>query len=289
MIPFGGYVRLYGEFPDPENPSIASNPESFIQKPWYVQAIVIASGALFNFLLAIVLFTIMFIYGVPGYPTTTIEKIVPGSPAEKAGIAPGDKLLQIDEKQIKEWNDLSDYVSKHPGKNVTIVLRRDGSTVKVVAKLENKDGRGFLGVQSKTTVKRLNIIDGFLESVKLTASFIVSFAKILYTEAFKGDLLKQSTGPVGIVMETSKAIKVGFDFYLFLLGLISINLGFVNLLPIPPLDGGRLAVIFIEKLTGKKLSLRVLAFLQLLGILLFIYLMVYLLIADVQKYHLLKF
>lgn len=288
-IPFGGYVRLYGEFDDPNEPNLRKHPESFIHKPWYVQALVVAAGGFFNFLIAIFIFATMFVYGVPGYPTTTIDKVLPESPAEKAGIKPGDKILKIGSLNVREWQDISNFVSKNPNKNVELVIERNNREIKLKATIGKRDNKGFLGIQSKTTIKRLSLISALLESTKLTASMIVAFVKFLLSEAFKGELLKQSAGPVGIVVETSRAVKVGFDFYLFLIGLISINLGLVNLLPIPPLDGGRIAIIFFERITKKKIPQNALALIQLVGILLFAYLMVYLLISDIQRYFNLNF
>ncbi|MCX7832405.1 MAG: RIP metalloprotease RseP [Actinobacteria bacterium] len=288
-IPFGGYVRLYGEFEDPNDPNLSQNPESFIHKPWYVQALVVAAGAFFNFLIAILIFAIMFVYGVPGYPTTTIDKVIPQSPAEKAGIQPGDKILRIDSMKVREWQDISDFVSKNPNRQVELIIKRNDKEIRIRATIGEKNNKGFLGVQSKTTVKRLSPFSALLESTKLTAGMLVTFVKLLFSEAFKGDLLKQSTGPVGIVVETSRAVKVGFDFYLFLIGLISINLGLVNLLPIPPLDGGRIVIIFLERAIKKKIPQNALALIQLFGILLFAYLMIYLLISDIQRYFHLNF
>lgn len=288
-IPFGGYVRLYGELLDPARPELERDPESFIRKPWPVQIAVIAAGAFFNFLVAVFLFALMFMYGVPGEPTTTVERVLENTPAQEAGIQGGDKILKIDNVTVKEWKDLSEYVSKNPGKTVKLVVERNGRNLEFVLTLAENDGRGLLGVQSLPKMKRYPPHAAFLEGAKMTVGLTITFVRVLSQEAFKGNLLKESAGPVGIVVETSRAIKVGFDFYLFLLGLISINLGFINLLPVPPLDGGRIALILLEKTFKIKIPEGVLALVQLAGILLFAYLMVYLLISDIQRYQLIRF
>ncbi len=287
-IPFGGYVRLYGEFEDPENPAVEHDSESFISKPWLVKIAVIASGAVFNIFFAVVLFSLMFMYGVPGYPTTTVAEVLKGSQAEKAGIKEGDKILKIDGITTEEWDDFAKFVNANPGKEVEIVVQRGSEEVKLKAVIGKRGGKGFLGIASKTTVKSLYPPQAFIEATKLTGSLLSEFIKLLYSEGKKGNLLKESTGPVGIVVETSRAVKIGFDFYLYLLGLISINLGVVNLLPVPPLDGGRIAIIAIEKLVRRKIPIQVLAFIQLAGILLFLYLMVYLISSDIDRYNLIN-
>jgi regulator of sigma E protease len=286
IIPFGGYVRLFGEFYDPENPETATHPESFLAKSWLARVVIIAAGSIFNFILAILLFAAMFMYGVPGYPTTTVKKILPGSPAELYGIKPGDRILQIDNIKIREWRELSDYISKHPGKEVTLKLQRNSETISLRVILANQKGKGLLGVQAKTTVRRLSPVSALIESSKLTAGLLYTFLNYLVSELPKGTILQQSSGPVGIFVETSKAVKVGFDFYLFLLGLISVNLGIVNLLPIPPLDGGRILLLTLERSLKRKIPEGVLTFINLVGVLLVIYLIFYLLIADLKRYHL---
>lgn len=288
-IPFGGYVKLYGEYEDPEKPEEASNPKSFINKPWYAQIAVIASGAMFNVLIAIILFAAMYMYGVPGYPTTEIEKILPESAAEKAGLKAGDKIISINNKSVKEWIDVVSIVSKNPEKEVLLIVKRGNKTLQISAIPERKDNKGFLGIQAKTTIKRLSPISAFSESLKLTGNLMATFLKLLVKESKSGKLLKESSGPVGIVVETSRAVKVGFDFYLFLLGLISINLAIVNLIPIPPLDGGRIAIIAIEKILRRKIPAPVLAIIQAFGIALFLYLMIYLILSDIQRYQLIRF
>jgi regulator of sigma E protease len=288
-IPFGGYVKLYGEYEDPEKPEQGSDPESFVSKPWYAQIAVIASGALFNVLIAIILFAAMFMYGIPGYPTTEIEKILPDSAAEKAGLKAGDRILSINDKPVKEWMDVVEIVSRNPEKEVFLTVMRGKRTIRISAVPEMKENKGFLGIQAKTTIRRFSPVSAFSESLRLTGSVTTTFIKLLITESRSGRLLKESSGPVGIVVETSRAVKVGFDFYLFLLGLISINLAIVNLIPIPPLDGGRIAIIAIEKLLRKKIPTPVLAIIQAFGIALFLYLMIYLILSDIQRYQLIRF
>lgn len=286
IIPFGGYVRLYGEFYDPEKPRVSTDAESFLSKPWYAKVAIVAAGSIFNFFLAILLFAAMFMYGVPGQPTTTIEKVLPGSAAEAAGIKAGDKILMVDSIQVKEWKDVSNYISKNPGKKVEIKVERNGKTLTFTAQIEEKSDRGFLGIQAKTAVKRLSFLPAMVEGFKLTLALIKTFISYLISEIPRGTLLEQSSGPVGIFVETSRAVKIGFDFYLFLVGLISTNLGIVNLLPIPPLDGGRILLLTLEKTFRRKIPESVLAFVNLLGILIFVYLILYLIIADIKRYHL---
>lgn len=287
MIPFGGYVKLFGDV-DSSEEEIKNNPErSFLLKPFWMQVLTIFSGPFFNLLLAVFLFAAMFVYGIPGYPSTTIEKVLPGTAAEKAGIKPGDKVIKIDEVQIKEWENLVNYVQKNKGKLVKIKVERKNREIVLFATIGEKAGKGFLGIQAKRTTYRLSPIPALQRGLHHTYEMTVTFLKLLYTETVKGRLLKESAGPVGIVVETSKAVKVGIDFYLYLLGLISINLAIVNLIPIPPLDGGRIAILTIERLTGRKLSKETMALVQLIGIILFLLLMIYLIQADIQRYHLL--
>lgn len=286
-IPFGGYVKLFGDV-DTSKEDLEKNPEkSFLMKPFRLQVLTIFSGPFFNLLLSVFLFAAMFLYGIPGYPSTTIEKVLKNSAAESAGIKAGDKVVAVDSIQVREWDDLVNYIQKNKGKEVKIRVLRDEEEVLVSTIVGEKEGKGFLGVQAKRMTYRLSFFPALYRGLHHTYEMTYTFLKLLYTETLKGRLLKESAGPVGIVVETSKAVKVGVDFYLYLLGLISINLAIVNLIPIPPLDGGRIAILTYEKLTGRRLSREVMAFIQLAGIILFLFLMIYLIQADIQRYHLL--
>lgn len=287
LIPFGGYVRLHGEFEDPENPEKTKDEKSFISKPATVRILVLASGAIFNVLLAVLLFSAVFLYGIPNYPTTIIDKVYPDTAAQKAGFQEGDKILKIDNRDIGEWQDLVEYVSERPGKKVTITLKRNDDKLKLHPTIGRKDNKGYLGIKAKTTTLKMGLFDSIIKATNMTYQMTKTFVEFIYKELFKGDLLKQSAGPIGIVVETSRAVKVGFDFYFYLLGLISINLAIVNLFPVPPLDGGRILISLVEKALGRKIPFKVLAVIQLAGILLFLFLMIYLIQADLQRYHLL--
>ncbi len=287
VIPFGGYVKLFGDV-DTSKEDIEKNPEgSFLMKPFRLQILTIFSGPFFNLLLSVFLFAAMFIYGIPGYPSTTIEKVLKNSAAEKAGIKSGDRVVAIDNVNVKEWDDLVSYIQKNKGKKVKIKVIRNRKEKIISAVVGEKEMKGFLGVQAKRMTYRLSFFPALYRGLRHTYEMTYTFLKLLYTETVKGRLLKESAGPVGIVVETSKAVKVGVDFYLYLLGLISINLAIVNLIPIPPLDGGRIAILTYEKVTGQRLSREMMALIQLTGIILFLFLMIYLIQADIQRYHLL--
>lgn len=287
-IPFGGYVKLHGDVDvEEEERSKLDTKRAFLEKPFFQRVLIIFFGPLFNLILSVFLFMAVFLHGIPGYPTTTVDKVLESSAAERAGFQPGDTVLKIDKIEINKWQDLVDYVKGKKGKKITVIVKRDSRIVQLYPVVGERKGVGFLGLQAKTGVHKLGVIDSFLAGVKSTYDMTLLFLNLLFTETIKGTLLKQSAGPVGIVVETTRAVKVGLDFYLYLLSLISINLAIVNLIPIPPLDGGRIALMVVEKITGRKISTNLLAIIQLFGIILFFVLMIYLIQADIQRYHLL--
>lgn len=286
LIPFGGYVKLHGDIDAAEAGKPFENPDrAFLLKPFWQRTAIIFLGPFFNLVLAVFLFAAMFMYGVPGYPTTTVEKVLEGTAAARAGIAPNDRVLSIDGRKIDEWQELVDYVRARPGSTVRVVVERNGQrrTFKMLVGIRN--GVGFLGLQARTGVKRLGFLDalvqGFRSTFAMTSMFVVLLGKLISS----GDLISQSAGPVGIVVESTRAIRLGVDFYLYLLALLSINLAIVNLIPMPPLDGGRIALMVVERVTGKRIGLQVYAVLQLIGLLLFVILMIFLIQADVARYH----
>ncbi len=244
-VPLGGFCRMLGE--DPEE---AGQANSFPKQSIPVRAAVLLAGSVMNLVLAVVVFFIVFFFlvGVPG-DTSELGYIVEDSPAEEAGLQPGDQIKSIDGEPVEEWDDVLAAISVKPEEKVHLEVERNDTVTeyRIETESEPETGRGIIGIGPQ--MQRFSFISSLQSSFEQFAMFIFA----IY-EAFFGDAPLDVAGPVGIVHTIGEVAQVGFANLLILTGLISINLGIINLLPIPALDGGRLLFLIIEAIRGRPIE-----------------------------------
>jgi regulator of sigma E protease len=270
-LPIGGYCAMEGE--NEEN----DDPRSFNNKPGWAKIIVLAAGAVFNILTAVVIMAVMFT--AIGFSTTKIDKVTPGSPAAEAGLKKGDRLVAVQGTEIKEWNDLGEYFTDHHGKTA-IQFKRDGEMMSTVVTPEKSDGRYIIGVQCVVSHNPLKGVkygaEASFNMLKLTYK---SFGMLFSGEASVNDM----SGPVGIVSVVNKTASTGFLNFMVLTCLLCMNLAVVNLFPLPALDGGRILMVIIRKLTGHMITDEMEAKINLIGFALLMALMIFITWNDISK------
>lgn len=292
MVPLGGYVKMLGEEPGSEL-SEDEKRYSFSHKPVSKRAIIVFSGPFFNLLFACIVFFFVFIHGVPVL-TPTIGEVMEGSSAFSAGLKKGDLVVAVNDREIKEWNELQSIVQKSPGKELNLRIKRGEEmlSVKVTPKktkiknIFNEEVEvGLIGIkpEAETFIKRLNPHQALYFSVIKTGE--VSYLTILSIIKLIQRVIPIETlgGPLMIFDIAKKSAEAGFiDFFLFM-ALISVNLGILNLLPVPVLDGGHLLFFTIEKLRGKPLNEKTISVLQRIGIFILITLMIIAFRNDIMR------
>jgi len=277
-IPLGGYVKFMDDDNAASMPSAEAlermTPEerksSFHAKPLWQRAAVVAAGPIANFLLAIAIYTglnaAVGIRVMPAY----VEKVVENQPAAKAGFQAGDKIVAIDGQSIESFDDLQRIVAPNAGHELTFTVERNGQPVmlKVTPALdEQRDPfgrtfkRGLIGIQRSNSPDKWHTysvgpVEAFTRAVRETWSNMAA------TVAGLGDILtrrqsaEQMGGPILMAEVTAKVAEMGFEPLLRWIALISANIGFLNLMPIPVLDGGHLLFYAIEAIQRKPLSER---------------------------------
>ncbi len=244
LLPIGGYVAMEGE--DVES----SDPRSFDNASPFKRIAVVAAGALMNFVLAIVV--LIAINMMQGVPTATIAEVDPAMPAYSAGIQSGDRVVSIDDVTVKTWKEIQSAIDKgSEDKPLTITLERNGQsyTYRVPVVVVNGDVR--IGV---TSLLQKSVSGAIIQS------FGQFFMIIGLLFDFIGNVLRGAvgfsdvSGPVGVVSAIGQASSHGVVPLLSFFAYISINLGFVNLLPIPALDGSKILLTVIEIIRGKPIS-----------------------------------
>lgn len=245
LLPIGGYVSMEGE--DEES----NKPGSFGSKSILQRASVIFAGPFFNLILSVILLIPVFIY--IGAPTTTLDQITDNSPAYEANLKPGDTIKSIDGKDVTSWSEFTQVISTSNGKELNMKVERDNKIVKVnVTPEKAEDGTYKVGV---TCTRNKNIVNAVKDSFVTTGQMIVqmvTFLKQMITGTVPGGLTNSVAGPVGVISIVSDAAKSGIINLLYLGSIISLNLGIINLVPFPALDGGRLLLLFIEWIRGGK-------------------------------------
>lgn len=265
-LPIGGFVAMAGEDADDEDEELDIPYERTLNgiKKWK-QIVVMAAGAFMNVMLAWILFI-----GITAYQGQTVVESTPivggvleGKAAEKAGIEKGDKIVKItqgDTTSVPEsWSDVSKFLLYHQGE-MTFVVERDQKQVSIkITPYENEDGEYMIGVQQDSASRKIKDIS-LLEAIPYGTQKMVSSVSMIFEALGKlvqGIGLNSLSGPVGIYKVTSDITQEGWLSTLALVGLLSVNVGIFNLLPIPILDGGRIFILLIEALIGRKLSERV--------------------------------
>lgn len=244
LLPLGGYVAMEGE--DGES----HDPRAFGNKTILQRASILFAGPFFNIILAAVILIPVFIF--IGSPSTTLREVIDGSPAQVAGLQAGDTIKSINGEEIKSWNELSQAINSSKGKDLKITIDRNGSKEQINVTPEAKEGSYVIGIYPKN---EKNILGAFSNAIKTTISMIVqmvTFLAQLITGTLPGGVEGAVTGPVGVISIVADATKAGFINVLYLASVISLNLGVLNLLPIPALDGGRLFFLAIEFIRGGK-------------------------------------
>ena len=272
-IPLGGYVKFLGDenaasVPDISGVRAMSSEErarSFAGANVWTRVATVAAGPIANFILAIVIFAVMFsLYGKP-VSDPVVAQVQPGSPAQEAGIESGDVIVAVDSQPIATFEELRRYVSPRPEVPVTITVRRGDGTVYIPLvprrsgikdQFGNKMEVGLIGVVTDAAAGNFRQVDlNPLEAVVEGASsswYIVSRTVGYITNIFRGrEKPDQIGGPIRVAQMSGQMATLGIGALLQLTAVLSVSIGFLNLLPIPILDGGHLVFYAIEILRGK--------------------------------------
>src|SRR5699024_2461655 len=240
---------------DEQETQIAPYDRQFASKSPGKRAMQLFAGPMMNFLLAVVIFIILgLIQGVP-VENAKLGTIQTGSPAEEAGLQKGDEIVQIEGQSISTWKDFTTIIEDNPEKELNVTIERNGQreSTTVTPRLEEIEDikEGKLGVYQgfeKSFFKTFKY--GFVQTYE-TTKLILTNLGMLITGQYSLDML---SGPVGIYDATDQVVQTGFMNFLMWTAMLSINLGIVNLVPLPALDGGRLLFVGIEAVRGKPID-----------------------------------
>ncbi|MBU3958261.1 MAG: RIP metalloprotease RseP, partial [Candidatus Omnitrophica bacterium] len=291
-IPLGGYIKLAGD--NLEEYKGASY--EYMAKPPIQRAAIIFFGPLLNYILGFLCFWLIFFVGYPTL-TTKVGGLVDGFGAKDAGIQIGDKITAVDGKSVESWEDLLDTIqSKKTNTMVGLSILRDNKEHTIDVKIKEKLFSDALGQKRKVGLlgiapddETIKVRHGLLESLFLSLNKTKDLTVLTYKAIWrmitgKLSMRESVTGPLGIFYITSKVKDAGIIAVLHLMAVLSVSLAIFNLLPFPVLDGGHIALLAVEKVRGRTLSIKSERIITQAGLSLIILLAVYVTYIDLMKF-----
>ncbi len=293
LIPLGGYVKVAGMVDESMDTKLTGAEWEFqskntLQKIWFMSA-----GVLANLLLAVVIFaSLTLVNGIAeADPSPVVGSTVEDYPAAAAGIQPGDEITAINGIPVSSWEELTAIIHARPSETVEVTWGRDGETFR--SAIETRATKmlvddeikvvGLIGIGSVITTRSAGFGEAVVSGFTLTGHWFAlaykSLAMLITGEASVKDLV----GPIFIAQQAGKSAQIGFFALLSFLAVVSVLLAFTNVLPIPALDGGHIAIILIEAALRRPLSLRARMVIQQLGIMLLLTLFVVVIYNDIMR------
>ena len=306
LFPLGGYVRFFGDDSVISNPgaetkgmSLEDKALCFHHKPLRQRAAIVAAGPMANFVLSIVLLSVMFVFVGRGYTPAVVDTVLPDSAAAEAGFQPGDRVVGIDDRIIERFEVLRDIVMFSPGVAMVMTIERDGERIRLNVTPRVFEYEDSLG--NMHNVGRLGISVAAREYIKMSPFPAVPAAVIdtygLVSRSLQG-LAEVVTGkrdsselggPIMIAQMSGKSAEAGFLAVVHFIVLLSASLGLINLFPIPLLDGGHLVFYSVEAVRGRPLSIRAQEYGYMVGLAVVVTLMLVVTVNDLSRPSVLEF
>ena len=281
-FPLGGFVKPAGE----ELESATGRPDEYFSQNWKRRLAIVYAGPAMNYLLAFTLFTgVVYLKGLPEFTKDAIiGNLVIGHPAERAGIQIDDKILKVNGKEVASWQEMAKTIHGFPGQEIELTYQRGEKIekMKLTPMKDEASGIGVIGIQPQHFFRSVGLGESAGYGVKqcwMLTSFTVKTIVSKLWRAERPDL----AGPVGIVQMVTRAAHSSWEDLVSLIGLISVAIGFFNLLPVPLLDGGHGAMYLWEGLRGKPLTKESMAKANGVGIAFLLSLLVFATYNDVMR------
>jgi regulator of sigma E protease len=292
-FPLGGYVKMVGEGDDAEL-SEEEKGRSFAEKSPLRRIAIVVAGPLFNLLFAMLVYVIVFMVGVP-IPTARIGEVLKDKPAARAGLKVNDVITAINGKQVKKWEDFAAVIVDGKGEPVDLQVRRDAAILSLHVVPETQTVKNLFGEpvtspligvkpSNETLIERLGPFDAVINGGALTWSYIKLTVLSLVKIFERVVSFKTLGGPIMIAVLSGQQAAAGAVSFFAFMALLSINLGVLNLLPIPVLDGGHLFFFLYELIFRKPVRMKTREVAQQVGLVLLVSLMFFATYNDIERY-----
>lgn len=281
MLPVGGFLRVVGE-ENEDGKELIPESRRYDKKPVWMRMAFVAGGPIFNFVLAALIFAVMFVFiGVPS-TQPIIGSVSPSWPAAEAGLKTGDRIDSIAGVPVKSWSDLQQVVSKNSDQPLLFVVNREGAehVITIIPKIDETSNRAMIGVSPHNV--RYNVFRSLFLGAKEMVWFTGEIISVL-TGMLTGRTPAEGAGPIGMVVMVGQVARTGIVNLLSFAAIISIQLGLFNLLPIPALDGSKLVFLTLEGLRGKPIDPERENMVHFIGFVLLMALLIIITFKDLQR------
>ena len=293
LLPLGGYVKMAGMIDESMDTDITYKSDEFQSKTLFQKIWVLSAGVLMNTILAIIVFSLLGFYN--GTPKTNDEPIVfelqENMPAEKAGVLPGDRIISINSEGISTWSDMTKIIHSNPNNLLSFKIKRgvdildfDIKTSEYAVPSKSAiDTIGIIGIAPEVYYEDISFMKALSNGVSQTIS---SFGLIIYSIQMLGSgsaSISDLGGPIMIAQLAGQTAEAGITPFLTFMALLSVNLAFLNILPIPGLDGGHIFIHLIEAILRRPLKIKTRIVIQQIGMALLLMLMVTVIMQDITR------
>lgn len=267
LVPFGGYVKVAGYVDESLDAEITGTPDELASKSRFKQVWFMSAGVIMNILLALIFFSgITFSTGI-AEPTDepVVMQVSPGFPAEEAGLSPGDRIVTVENQPITKWSDLTQIIHARPRQEITITWERDSERYTSI--LESRRGSipyddglkevGLIGVTGGYEIRDAGVGESLARGVEQTGYWFGMIVRSLSMIVTGEASLKEIGGPIFIAQLAGESARAGMAALLSFTAIISVNLAFINILPIPGLDGGHIMLLLLEGIARRQFSIKV--------------------------------
>ena len=273
-VPLGGFNDIAGMDPAEND----AGDRGYCEKPVWKRMIVIVAGPLMNFLLPIVIFFFIFMIVGLSSPSTRPElgEVMPDQPAAMAGLQSGDRIDAINEETINEWDDIVRIVHGADGSPMKIAYHRgdEARQATVIPVFDKQNNRMIIGIMGALDTWQPSVIEA-AEAALFKTGYVIYHMIEGLVQIFTGEAAAELAGPLGVMQMTGTVAKLGFTALMNFAALLSLNLGIINLLPVPALDGGHFVTLLLEALRGKPLGEKAMHYTQIAGITVLVALMLF--------------
>lgn len=293
LLPLGGYVKMAGMLDENMDATIYGKDDEFMSKPLWAKIWILSAGVLMNILLAIFIFSsIGYFQGIPEYSKDPVVfQLQENMPAEQAGILPGDRITKIGNAYISTWEDMTNVIHAKPLENLEITIDRSGQSKNFSLKTSFTlipqngviDTIGIIGISPEFYYKNIDLTASILIGIDRTISsfdLIISSIGMLFSGSAS---VRDLGGPIMIAQLAGQTAEAGLIPYFTFMALLSVNLAFLNILPIPGLDGGHIFIHLIEGVIRKPLTIKTKMVIQQIGMAFLLMLMFTVIFSDITR------